>query len=195
MAVQQAERPAEQVDARRDHRRPHAVVVERQRLDQIVEMAFVIRDVDDPPGAGRILRDPHAFVDALDLAENRIERMLERAVDRIPLRGAKLVEIRVDPLACLELGLPVAAAQVSRYILARQHGLRDVIEHCAALYHPFVFRSPAPTPLYVASSAQTASVNAVVLAEPPRSRVRTRPAASTRSSAARMRALCCCSPM
>ncbi len=137
-----------------------------------------------------------AFVDALDLAENRIERVLERAVDRIPLRGAKLVEIRVDPLACLELGLAVAAAQVPRYILARQHGLRDVVEHCAALYHPFVFRSPeADARLCGASSAQTASVNSVVVAVPPRSRVRTRPAASTRSSAARMRALCCCSPM
>ena len=37
--------------------------------------------------------------DALDLAEDRIERMLQRAVDRIPLRRPQLVEIPMDPFA------------------------------------------------------------------------------------------------
>ena len=47
VAMQQAERTAEQVDARGDERRPDAVVVEHQRLDQIVGVALVIRRVDD----------------------------------------------------------------------------------------------------------------------------------------------------
>ena len=50
VAVEQAERPAEQVDAGGDDRRPDAVVVEHQRLDQVVEMALVVRDVDDAAG-------------------------------------------------------------------------------------------------------------------------------------------------
>ena len=41
------------------------------------------------------------FVLALDLAEDRIERMLQRAVERVPLRRPQLVEIAVDALARL----------------------------------------------------------------------------------------------
>ena len=36
---------------------------------------------------------------ALDLAEDRIERMLQRAVELVPLRRPQLVEVRVDLLA------------------------------------------------------------------------------------------------
>ncbi len=45
--VKQAERTAEQVDAGGDERRPDAVVVEHQRLDEIVGVALVVRGVDD----------------------------------------------------------------------------------------------------------------------------------------------------
>ena len=133
MPVEQAERSAEQVDARGDDRRPDAVVVEHQRLDEVVEMRLVIRDVDDAPGARRLLRDRDVFVDALDLAQDRIERVLQRAVDRIALRGPQLVEVGVDALARLELALPVTAAQVARDVLAREHRLGNVVgEHVPA---------------------------------------------------------------
>ena len=47
----------------RDDRRPDAVVVEHQRLDEIVEMALVIRDVDDAAAARRLLRDVDVLVE------------------------------------------------------------------------------------------------------------------------------------
>ena len=65
-----------------------------------------------------VLRDADVLVDALDLAENRVERMLQRAVDRVALRRPQLVEVGVDPLARLHLCLPVPAAQVPRDVLA-----------------------------------------------------------------------------
>ena len=73
--------------------------------------------------------DLDVLVDPLDLAQDRIERMLQRAVDRIPLRRPQLVEVGVDALARLELGLPMAATQVPRDILPREHRLGDVVEH------------------------------------------------------------------
>ena len=51
--VDQAERSAEQVDAGGDQRRTDAVVVEDERLDQIVGVALVIRRVDDAVRAHR----------------------------------------------------------------------------------------------------------------------------------------------
>ena len=144
MPVDQPERPAEQVDARGDDRRPDAVVVEHERLDQVVEMALVVRDVDDAAGAGRLLRDPDVLVDALDLAQDRIERMLQRAIDRIALRRPQLVEVGVDALARLELGLPVTAAQVPRDVLTREDCLGDVVEHQArTISEPAQMRDPA----------------------------------------------------
>jgi hypothetical protein len=49
--MQQAERTAEQVDAGGRDRWADAVVVEDQRLDEIVQVRLVIRDVDDASGA------------------------------------------------------------------------------------------------------------------------------------------------
>src|SRR6185436_901758 len=116
-------RTAEQIDPGRDHRRPHAVVVEDQRLDQIVEMALVVRDVDDPAFSGRLLGDLDVLVNALDLPENGVERVFQRAVDRVALGGAQLVEIPVNALARLGAGGAMSPAQIPRYILARQNGL------------------------------------------------------------------------
>ena len=60
---------------------------------------------------------------AFDLAEDGKERMLQRAVNRIPLRRAQLVEIPVNSLASLRAALAVPAAQVLQYFRAREHGL------------------------------------------------------------------------
>src|SRR5688500_18593051 len=97
-------------------------------------MALVIGDVDDAPGTGRFFRDVDPFGDPLDLAQNRIERMLKRPVDRVPLGGAQFVQVRMDALPRLQLGLTVAATQVSRHFFAREHCLGDVVEHWPRLY-------------------------------------------------------------
>ena len=70
-----------------------------------------------------------ALVDALDLAEDRIERMLQRAVDGVPLRRPELVEVGVDALARLRRRLPVAALKVARDLFAREHRPGDFVEH------------------------------------------------------------------
>ena len=45
--VNQAQRPAEQVDAGRDDRRPDPRIVQDQRLDEVVDVAAMVRRVDD----------------------------------------------------------------------------------------------------------------------------------------------------
>ena len=57
VAMDQSERSAEQVDARGDERRPHARVVEHDGLDEVVDVALVVRRVDDARRAdGRLIR-------------------------------------------------------------------------------------------------------------------------------------------
>jgi hypothetical protein len=53
--------------------------------------------------------------------------MLERAVDRVPLRRAQLVEIAGDALAGLELRLAVRAPEVLGDVFPREHRLGDVV--------------------------------------------------------------------
>ena len=69
--VDQTERTAEQVDAGGDERRPDAVVVEHERLDQVVGVALVVRRVDDAVRADRGRDVVQVLVLALDLAEDR----------------------------------------------------------------------------------------------------------------------------
>ena len=126
--VDQAERPAEQVDAGDDQRRPDAVVVEHQRLDQVVAVALVIRGVDDPV-LERVADVVEVLVLALDLAQDRIERVLQRAVELVPLRRPQLFEIAVDLLARLRAAVAVAAAEVPGDVLVRENRLGDVILH------------------------------------------------------------------
>ena len=163
MAVDDAERSAEQIDAGGDDRRPHAVVLERERLDEIVEMALVVRDVDDATVAGGLAGVRRALGNALDLAQDRIERVLQRLVDGVALRRPQLVEIGVDALARLRPGLDARSAQVPRHVFVREHGLGDLVleRHGEAQDRSI--------------SRQMASVNSVVVAVPPRSRVRTAP--------------------
>ena len=123
MAVQQAQRAAEQVDARGDERRPHAVVVEHQRLDEVVGMALVVRRVHDAVFPGRRDGVMQVLGLALDLAQYRIERMLQRAVNRVPLRRAQLVEIGVNPIARPGAAFAISAPQIFDDFLARQYGL------------------------------------------------------------------------
>ena len=125
--VDQAERPAEQVDAGGDDRRPHAVVVEHERLDEIVGVALVVRRVDDAARARGRLDDLEVLDPPLDLPQNRIQRMLQRAVERIPLRRPQLFEIGEDPLAAVRSA--VRAAQIAGDVLAREDGLSQIVRN------------------------------------------------------------------
>ena len=134
MAVEQPEGAAEQIDAGREQRRTHAVVVEHERLDQIVEMALVIRDVHDAAGERRLFGVLEVFGDAPDFPENRVERVLQRAIEAVALRGTQFVEIGLDPLARVGFRRPRYAPQVSSDVVARQDGFRDVVRPHAADY-------------------------------------------------------------
>ena len=128
--VNQSERPAEQVDAGRDERRTDAVVVEDQRLDQVVGMALVVRRVDDAVIADGAEHVVQILVLALDLPQNGIERVLQRSIDRVPLGRAQLVEVAVDALArSLVSPGAVCPAEVLDDLFAGQHSLCDGIKH------------------------------------------------------------------
>lgn len=116
--VEAAEGAAEEVDAGGDHRRAHAVVVEDDRLDEVVEMAPVVRGVDDAPaGADRGLRALDVLLAAVDLAENGIERMLQGAVHPVALGGPQLVQVAVHALRRLLGRLAPAAPEIARNLL------------------------------------------------------------------------------
>ena len=126
--------------------------------------------------------------------------MLQRPVDRVALRRAQLLEIGLDSLARRAPALAVAALQVPRDLFAGEHGLGDLVEH---RHDPTIPPLHSQTPnrkdwelarerrldtnrsLMCAPTSfrQMASVNSIVLAVPPRSRVRTLPSASTSPSA------------
>jgi hypothetical protein len=91
--VDQPERSAEQVDARGNNRRPDAGIVEDQRLDEIVDVAAVVRRVDDAPLLRGVDGQLLVLADALDLAQDGVERVLEGAIQLVALRGLQLLEI------------------------------------------------------------------------------------------------------
>ena len=103
------------------------MIVEHQRLDQIVEMALVIRDVDDAAGAGGSRRVLDALGDAADLAENRVQRMLQGAIEPVALFGAELVEIAGDLLPRVFFGAVRHAAEELRHIVPREHRAREIV--------------------------------------------------------------------
>ncbi len=163
--VQQAQRAAEQVDSRGDQRWPDPVVVEHERLDEVIGVALVIRRVHHAMAAHRGDDVVEVLVPAFNLAKDRIERMLQGTVNRMPLRRPQLVEVRVDALAGLRAAFAVSPAQVFDDLFTREHSLGDLVEHRVRLDY---------------SAWHTASANSIVVAVPPRSRVRVCPAVSTR---------------
>jgi hypothetical protein len=119
MSVQQTHRSVEQVDAGGDDRRAHPVVVEHQQLDQIVDVTLVIRNVDDTVRRGGRLRQLDVFRMSTDLAQDRIERVLQDAIHRVSLGGLELFQVGGDALVGLFGGQPRAAAQVTRHLFSR----------------------------------------------------------------------------
>ncbi len=127
MLVDQPERPAEQVDACGDDGRPHAVVVQHDRLDEIVGVAPVIRRVNDPTRACGRLDDVEMLDPPIDLPKNRVQRVLERAIERISLRRSELFEVGEDPFAPVRT--PVRAAKISHHVLAREDSLGEIVRN------------------------------------------------------------------
>ena len=125
--VNQAERTAEEIDPGGDDRRAHTVVVEDDRLDEIVGVAFVVRGVDDPPGARRRLDDIEMLHAAIDLSQYRVERVLERAVKRVTLCGLELFQVRKHSLPAIRTA--VGALKVSHDVLAREDGLGEIVRN------------------------------------------------------------------
>ncbi len=66
----------------------------------------------------------------LDLAENRIQRVLQRAVKRIPLRRPQLFEIGEHALAAV--GAAVRAAEIPGHIFASEDGLGEIVRNHAS---------------------------------------------------------------
>jgi len=89
-------------------------------------MTLVIRRVDDPVRPGRRCDVVQMLVLPLDLAEDRIEGVLQRPVDGVALLGLQLVEIPVNAIA----GIVAAFAPVPELLddlFAGQHSLGDII--------------------------------------------------------------------
>ena len=127
MLVNETERPAEQVDAGRDDRRPDAGVVEHQRFDQIVGVALVIGRVDDAVLPGRVNRVGDVLADAFNLAKNRVERILERAIQLVALGRPQFFEIRDDAFAGGVAGESVTAREIRRDFFVRQNRGRQLV--------------------------------------------------------------------
>jgi hypothetical protein len=90
-------------------------------------MALVVRDVDDAAGRGRLPDVVDALGSAIDLAQDRIERVPERLVDRVALRGTHLVEVGLDALACGRPFRFAAGLQVAGDLLAGEDGFGDFV--------------------------------------------------------------------
>ena len=137
MPLDQAERATEEIDPGGDERRTNAVIVQHERLDQVIRVAAMVRRVDDAVVAGGGDDVVQVFVLALDLAEDRIQGMLQRPVEAVPLGGLQLVEVPEDPLArILPAALSRGAPQVLDDFFTRQDRLGDVIQHGKfGLYH------------------------------------------------------------
>ena len=123
--VNQSERPAEQVDARRDDRRPDPRVVQDQRLDQIVDVAAMVRRVDDAALLDRVDRELLMLADAFDLSQDRIERIFERPIQLVALRRLQLIEVREHLGARRGARQPVAALEKTGHVCPGEDGFGD----------------------------------------------------------------------
>ena len=129
VAMEQPEGPAEEIDAGRDERRPHARIVEHDRLDQVVDVALVIRRVHDAMvarGRDRVVR---VLRELLDLPQDGVERVLQRPVEFVPLRRPELVEVSLDAFARPLLVFAVSAAQILDDFLTSENRLGEFVEH------------------------------------------------------------------
>ena len=125
--LDEPERTAVEVAAGRDDRRTDADIVHHERLHHPVGVALVIRRVDDPLGPRRRTDDIDSLADAIDLAKQGVERMLQRAVYPVALRGSKLFEVAVNGGVRLIPRLSSATVEIPDHFVAGEHGLRDLV--------------------------------------------------------------------
>jgi hypothetical protein len=90
-------------------------------------MALVIRDVHHAPAARGVDGVLDVLGDAPDLSQDRVQRVLQRPVEPVPLRRPQLDEVRLDALAGVGFRRALDAAQVLRDVVAREHRLCDVV--------------------------------------------------------------------
>src|SRR4030095_8761542 len=89
----------------------------------------VFRRINDPPAARGGLDGLEMLTNAFDLAQDRVERVLERAIDGVSLCGLELVEVGFDSLARVSAALTVAALQVPCDLFPGEHGPSDLVDH------------------------------------------------------------------
>jgi hypothetical protein len=119
----------EQVDAGGDDRRADPVLVEHERFGKVVEVTAMVRRVHEAAAMRGGFHLFDVFADAFDLPQNRVERVLERAVDGVALRRSELFEVAFDPFPRGLAGFSRAVLQVPRHLLPREHGLGELVDH------------------------------------------------------------------
>ena len=127
------------------------------------------------PALAARLRDLQVLDDARDLAEDRVERVLQRAVDLVALRRPQFVEVLSHAARASAGRQPWPSCETAARPLALEHRLADDRQFSLVIVDRS--RSCAAPPRSM--SRQMASANSVVVAVPPRSRVGTVPSAST----------------
>src|SRR5262245_3369518 len=126
-------------------------------------MTLVIRDVHDVTALlGRVFSAIDVLNDALDLSQNRIQRVLQRAVEAVALRRTQLRKVRLDLLAGVRFRAAVFSAQVLRDFIAREHGSSDLVgSHVACMIAAYVRSLSARAT--ASSSARSSAPNAEAL--------------------------------
>jgi hypothetical protein len=78
--VNQAQRPAKQVDTRRNDWRPDTRIVQHERFDQVIDVAAMVRGVHHAISRRGVDRRRRVLADAFDLSQDWVKRIFERAI-------------------------------------------------------------------------------------------------------------------
>jgi hypothetical protein len=125
--VDEPERPAEQVDAGGDDRWPDSRIVQHQRFDQVVGVAAMVRGPHHAALRGGRRGVVGVLGHPVDLPQDRVERVFERAVQLVALRGPQLLEIFENPCPRLIAAQAVAALEIAGHLVPVQYCFGDVI--------------------------------------------------------------------
>ena len=85
----------------------------------------MVRDIRDAALGGRLNRKVLVLDDAIDLPQDGVERILQRAIELVALRGLQLVQVAHDARARVITGQAMSAFQEPRDIFTRENGLGD----------------------------------------------------------------------
>ena len=114
-------------------------------------MTLVVRRVDHAVASDRGRDVVQVLVLSFDFSQDGVQRMLERAVNRITLGGLEFIQVGVYacPRLAIAAAIAKAALEVLDDLLSGQNSLGDVIDHFAAgdQATPAGHRSPLTSPL------------------------------------------------